>query len=97
MKANASEPLMTSRNQVRRRQNRDFKRGPGSSVGGDLFATDTTSGFKAARAWIGLRYGTLEPVASMQREKAQADTPRGRKYRTTSVALVCEAQGRNDP
>jgi hypothetical protein len=69
MKANASEPLMTGRNQVRRRQNRDFKRGSGSSVGEVLFATDTTSGLKAARAWIGLRYGTLEPVASMQRER----------------------------
>jgi hypothetical protein len=43
----------------------------GRSVGQDLFGTDAASGLKAARAWIGLKHGTLEPVVSMPREKSK--------------------------
>jgi len=91
VKANASEPLMTGRNHHRRRQNRGFKRGPGISVGGDLSATDTTSGLKAARARIGLRYGTLEPVASMRRERPKR---RSREAESTDEGSVDFPRGR---
>lgn len=88
MKANESEPPMTGRNRVRRRQNRGFKRGSGSSVGEVLFATDTTSGLKAARAWIGLRCGTLEPVASMQRERRKR---KPREAESTEERALCSS------
>ena len=41
----------------------------GISEGDDLFAALATSGLKAARMRIRLRHGTLEPVASMKRER----------------------------
>lgn len=71
--------------------------GPGISAGGDLFTDGTTPGLKAARSRTRLRYGTLEPVASMHKGKAQAEAPRGREYQMTGRTPVCEAQGRNDP
>src|SRR5438876_9320398 len=45
------------------------RRSSGSSVGGDLFTTDTTPGAEAARTRIRLRHGTLEAVVSMTRER----------------------------
>ena len=69
MKANASEPLTKGRNSFQTVSKPGLVCCPGSSAGGGLFATDTTPGLEAARAWIRLRHGTLEPVASMQRER----------------------------
>jgi len=63
---------------------------PVRSDGDALSATVAAPGLEAARARIGLKYGTLEPVVSMFKGKAQADNPQGQEYR-------CEAQGRNDP
>jgi hypothetical protein len=53
----------------------EYQNDSGSSAGGDLFATGTTPGLKAARARIRLRHGTLEPVVSMQRERHKRETP----------------------
>ena len=43
----------------------------------DLSADVAASGFKAARARIRLRYGTLEPVAPMPREKPKRGDRKG--------------------
>lgn len=78
--------------------------GPGISVGEDLFADGTAPGLKAARSRIRLRYGTLEPVASMVRERHKRRTREAESTESTGRTLVrpsgtpiCEAQGRNDP
>src|SRR5260221_7354824 len=59
-----------------------YRSGSGNSAGQVLFGTDMASGLKTARAWTRLRYGTLEPVVSIQKGKAQAANPRGRQYRS---------------
>jgi len=57
-----------------------YRFGPGSrlavsSAGQVLFGTGMASGLKAARAWIRLRHGTLEPVVSIRKGKAQMEIP----------------------
>jgi hypothetical protein len=74
VKANASEPLKKGRNELQTMSKPGQQQGPGSSVGEILFTTGMTSGLKAARAWIGLKHGTLEPVVSMQRERHKRRT-----------------------
>jgi hypothetical protein len=69
VKANASEPLMKGRKELQTVSKPEHHQGFGSSVGDTLFTSGMTSGLKAARARIRLRHGTLEPVASMQRER----------------------------
>lgn len=78
--------------------------GPGISAGEDLFADGMAPGLKAARSRSRLRHGTLEPVASMSRERhkrrtreAESTESTGRTLVTSSGMRVCEAQGRNDP
>ncbi len=76
MKANASEPLMKGRN------NRDgvetgVSRELGISAGEDLCAIGMAPGLKAARAWIRLRHGTLEPVVPMLRETPKRGDRKG--------------------
>jgi hypothetical protein len=61
MKANESEPQVTCRKAIG-----DIKSGPGAWLrdesGGCLFIGQMVSGMYAARAWVGLLYGTWEPV-----------------------------------
>ena len=47
-KTNASEPLMTCRNVLKRRQNRDLDVCPAKRVGGSLSTVQPASGMKAA-------------------------------------------------
>jgi hypothetical protein len=68
VKTNESEPLMKGRKTFQTVSKPGFHFDPGSSVGEDLFATGMTPGLKAASVRIRLKHGTLEPVASMQRE-----------------------------
>lgn len=89
MKANVSEPLRKGRKTEQKVSKPGSQNSPGSSTGEDLFATGATPGLKAARAWIRLRHGTLEPVVSMSRER--------HKRRTREAEYQGEAQGRNDP
>jgi hypothetical protein len=51
-------------------------------VGGTCIPAHVASGIKAARAQTRLGHGTLEPVASMQREKSKRTT---RKDRSTDA------------
>jgi hypothetical protein len=74
VKANASEPLMKGRKELQTVSKPGQHQGPGNSVGEDLLTTGMTPGLKAARSWIRLRHGTLEPVVSMQRERHKRST-----------------------
>ena len=56
----------------------EYQNDSGRSVDQDLFRIDAASGLKAARVWIGLRHGTLEPVVSMEREKPKRTDARPR-------------------
>ena len=49
----------------------------GNSDGAGLYTAVAASGLKAARARIGLRHGTLEPVAPMLREKPKRQPRKG--------------------
>jgi hypothetical protein len=52
-----------------------YRFGPGSSAGQVLFGTGMASGLKAARAWIRLRHGTLEPVVLDSKGKGASGEP----------------------
>jgi hypothetical protein len=93
VKANASEPLKKGRKTERRCQNRGFKRGLGSSAGGDLFATGMTPGLKAARSRLGLKHGTLEPVVSPA-SSLSSRCKRERRKRSTREAESTNARHR---
>jgi hypothetical protein len=68
-KANESEPLMKGRKNIQTVSKPGSQDISGSSASEVLFTTGMTPGFKAARARIRLKHGTLEPVVSMQRER----------------------------
>lgn len=72
-KTNASEPLKKCR-----KRKDDVETGerwlPREKRRRYLFTTDVASGIKAAPVWIRLGHGTLEPVASMVREKSKRTT-----------------------
>ena len=105
VKANESKPLMKGRNFTTM-----SKPGPGvrsgSSDGGGLSATVTTSGLEAARARIRLKHGTLEPVAPMPRESFKRGNRKEREYQreakppvrdTGTERPVVAMNGRNGP
>ena len=74
MKANASEPLMKGRKRLLDGVKTGGLLDSGRSDGADLLTTVVAPGLKAARARIGLRHGTLEPVVWMQRERHKRKT-----------------------
>ena len=76
-KSNASEPLMTCRNSIPSTSKPGRGDCPGMSMGGACNPAHAASGTKAARARIRLGHGTLEPVASMLREKPKRTTRKG--------------------
>jgi hypothetical protein len=107
MKANESKPPMKGRKTVKTMSKPGYRYGPGSSAGQVLCRTGATSGLKAARAWIRLRYGTLEPVVSRKwerhkRKPREAESTegggRGSPRRGTGTERpVVVAIGRNGP
>jgi hypothetical protein len=76
-KSNASEPLMTCRNSIPSTSKPGRDGCPGRSMGGACSPAHAASGAKAARSRIRLGHGTLEPVASMPREKLKRTTREG--------------------
>ena len=76
-KSNASEPLMTCRNSISMTSEPGSGDCPGMSMGGACNLAHVASGTKAARSQIRLEHGTLEPVASMLREKPKRTTREG--------------------
>jgi hypothetical protein len=77
MKANASEPLMKGRKPYRWLSEPGSAADLGKSVGECLLSADTAPGLEAARAWTRLEHGTLEPVASMPRERPKRGDRKG--------------------
>lgn len=79
MKSNVSEPLM----KCRKSHSDDVETGaswcPRDQQRGDLYLASAASGIQAARAWIRLGHGTLEPVAPMRREKSKRRTRKGER------------------
>jgi hypothetical protein len=73
-KSNASEPLMTCRNSISSTSKLGSGDCPRISMRGSLYPAHAASGIKTARSQIRLRHGTLEPVASMLREKSKRTT-----------------------
>jgi hypothetical protein len=74
-KSNASEPLVTCRKLILMMSKPRSNGNLGTSMGGACNPAHVASGTEAARAWARLGHGTLEPVASMLREKLKR-TPR---------------------
>ena len=93
MKANESEPLMKGRKTLQMVSKPGLRSGSGSSAGEALFTTGMTPGLKAARAWIRLRHGTLEPVAPMPRERPKRGN---RKAESTEVRALRSSAGHRD-
>jgi len=84
MKANASEPLMTCREEITGIGTRVGNR-PWEEREGNLFPAHAVPGMEAARAWFRRRCGTWEPVHRYSRHCVRregdlqaAETARGR-------------------
>ncbi len=73
-KSNASEPLMTCRKRIQTTSKLGSGGCPRISMRGSLYPAHVASGAKTARAQTRLGHGTLEPVASMPREKFKRTT-----------------------